>query len=124
MRTGKLVGPLHGLPVSVKEHIDLAGTPATSGLVAWKDNMSPEDALIVKILREAGAIFHVKTTNPQTLMSLETNSNLFGRTVNAFNRNLTPGGSSGGEAALIAMRGSVLGIGTDIGTLCLPDLAM
>ncbi|KAL1303077.1 hypothetical protein AAFC00_006521 [Neodothiora populina] len=114
-KKGKPIGPLHGLPISVKEHIFLKGTPATSGLIAWKDVISPHDALIVKILREAGAVFHVKTTNPQTLMALETDSNLFGRTVNPFNRNLTPGGSSGGESAIIAMRGSPLGIGTDIG---------
>lgn len=65
---GKPKGPLHGLPISVKEHIYLEGTLATSGLIMWKDAMSPGDALIVKIFREAGAIFHVKTTNPQTLM--------------------------------------------------------
>ncbi|KAL1999796.1 hypothetical protein VTN02DRAFT_5984 [Thermoascus thermophilus] len=112
---GKPIGPLHGLPISVKEHIYLAGTPATSGLVAWADEMSPEDALIVKVFREAGAVFHVKTTNPQTLMSLETQSNLYGRTLNPHNTDLSPGGSSGGEGALIAMRGSLLGIGTDIG---------
>lgn len=83
--------------------------------MAWADNISTEDALIVKIFREAGAVFHVKTTNPQTLMALETDSNLFGRTLNPYNKGLTSGGSSGGEAALIAMRGSCLGIGTDIG---------
>jgi amidase len=109
------VGPLHGLPISVKEHIHLKGTTATSGLIAWADSESPGDALIVSQLREAGAVFHVKTTNPQTLMSLETNSNLFGRTLNPHNTRLTSGGSSGGEAALIAMRGSPMGIGTDIG---------
>ena len=114
---GRPRGPLHGLPISVKEHVYMKDTPATAGLIAWKDDMSPGDALIVKIFREAGAVFHVKTTNPQTLMALETHSNLFGRTVNPFNNNLTCGGSSGGEAALIAMRGSVLGIGTDIGML-------
>lgn len=65
---GKPIGPLHGLPISVKEHIYLKGTPATSGLISWKDATSPVDALIVKIFREAGAVFHVKTTNPQTLM--------------------------------------------------------
>ncbi|KAL2005110.1 hypothetical protein VTN00DRAFT_2960 [Thermoascus crustaceus] len=112
---GKPIGPLHGLPISVKEHIYLAGTPATSGLIAWADEMSQEDALIVKLFREAGAVFHVKTTNPQTLMSLETQSNLYGRTLNPHNTDLSPGGSSGGEGALIAMRGSLLGIGTDIG---------
>ncbi|TVY85118.1 putative amidase [Lachnellula suecica] len=108
-------GPLHGLPISVKEHICLAGTPSTSGFIAWADNMSDSDALIIQVLRKAGAIFHVKTTNPQGLMALETSSNLYGTTTNPFNSNLTPGGSSGGEAALIAMRGSLLGIGTDIG---------
>lgn len=108
-------GPLHGLPISIKEHIYLAGTTATSALTAWADDESPGDALIVKVLREAGAVFHVKTTNPQCLMSLECDSNLFGRTTNPHNRNLTPGGSSGGEGALIAMRGSPLGVGTDIG---------
>lgn len=65
---GRPKGPLHGLPISVKEHIYLEGTTATSGFVAWKDEMSPQDALIVRIFREAGAVFHVKTTNPQSLM--------------------------------------------------------
>jgi amidase len=112
---GRPIGALHGLPISVKEHIFLANTPATSGLISWADSPSPGDALICKVFREAGAIFHVKTTNPQTLMALETHSNLFGRTANPFNVNLTSGGSSGGESALVAMRGSPLGIGTDIG---------
>jgi amidase len=112
---GRPIGALHGLPISVKEHIFLANTPATSGSISWADSPSPGDALICKVFREAGAIFHVKTTNPQTLMALETHSNLFGRTTNPFNVKLTSGGSSGGESALVAMRGSPLGIGTDIG---------
>jgi len=61
-------GPLHGLPISVKEHIELKNTPATSGFIAWAEEISTSDALIVDILREAGAVFHVKTTNPQSLM--------------------------------------------------------
>jgi len=65
---GRPKGPLHGLPISVKEHIFLAGTPATSGFVAWADDISVSDALIIEVLREAGAVFHVKTTNPQGLM--------------------------------------------------------
>lgn len=108
-------GPLHGLPISVKEHIYFKGTKATAGMMAWADQESPDDALIVRTFREQGAVFHVKTTNPQTLMALETVSNLFGRTTNPYNTNLTSGGSSGGESALLAMRGSPLGIGTDIG---------
>ncbi|KAL3427906.1 acetamidase [Phlyctema vagabunda] len=109
------IGPLHGLPISVKEHVDLRNTPSTSGFIAWANVVSSTDSLIVKVLREAGAVFHVKTTNPQSLMALETDSNLYGRTKNPHNTKLTPGGSSGGEGALIAMRGSLLGIGTDIG---------
>jgi amidase len=93
----------------------MKNTTATSGLIAWASKRSTEDALIVKIFRDQGAVFHVKTTNPQSLMMLETNSNLFGRTLNPHNSNLTSGGSTGGEAALLAMRGSVIGIGTDIG---------
>ncbi|EXJ77213.1 hypothetical protein A1O3_10371 [Capronia epimyces CBS 606.96] len=112
---GRPKGPLHGLPISVKEHIHMQGTKATCALMAWADHTSSKDALIVRVLREQGAVFHVKTTNPQTLMAIETDSNLFGRTVNPHNPSLTCGGSSGGEGALIAMGGSVIGIGTDIG---------
>jgi amidase len=65
---GKPKGPLHGLPISVKEHVFLEGTPATSGFIAWADEVSPVDSLIVQVLRDAGAVFHVKTTNPQGLM--------------------------------------------------------
>ncbi|CAD0106951.1 unnamed protein product [Aureobasidium uvarum] len=115
LKHNKTIGPLHGLPISVKEHVYLQDTPATSGLISWADAPSPGDALICKVFREAGAVFHVKTTNPQTLMALETHSNLFGRTTNPYNTSLTSGGSSGGESALVAMRGSPLGIGTDIG---------
>jgi len=64
----KRKGPLHGLPISVKEHIYVAGTPATSGFIAWADNIGKSDALIIQVLRDAGAVFHVKTTNPQGLM--------------------------------------------------------
>lgn len=65
---GRPKGPLHGLPISVKEHIHFVGTPATSGFIAWADDYSSVDALIVKVFRDAGAVFHVKTTNPQALM--------------------------------------------------------
>ncbi|KAH8690697.1 glutamyl-tRNA amidotransferase-like protein subunit A [Talaromyces proteolyticus] len=108
-------GMLHGLPISVKEHIKMKGTTATSGLIALANDVSDEDALIVRTFREQGAVFYVKTTNPQTLMAIETDSNLFGRTLNPHNTNLACGGSTGGEGALLSMRGSVLGIGTDIG---------
>ncbi|OAX43009.1 amidase [Rhizopogon vinicolor AM-OR11-026] len=115
-KTGKVVGPLHGLPVSIKDHIKIKGLDTSSGYLGWAyKNIADSDALVVKILRNAGAILYVKTQNPQTLLSLETDNNVFGRTVNPFNRNLTPGGSSGGEGALIACHGSPMGVGTDIG---------
>jgi amidase len=109
------MGPLHGLPISVKEHINMAGLTCNAGFVSWVDRKPTKDAHILQLLYSAGAVFYARTTQPQTLMHLETSSNLYGETVNPFNRQLTAGGSSGGEGALIGMRGSCLGIGTDIG---------
>ncbi|KAI0456435.1 amidase signature domain-containing protein [Xylaria acuta] len=113
--TGRPVGPLHGVPISVKEHIGIKGCDLNAGFVGWVGRVAEEDAHILKILWDAGAVFYVRTTQPQTLMHLETSSNLYGTTVNPYNTTLTAGGSSGGEGALLGLRGSVLGIGTDIG---------
>ncbi|KZT27702.1 amidase [Neolentinus lepideus HHB14362 ss-1] len=114
--TGEVLGPLHGLPVSIKDHIYVRGYDTSTGYIAWAyKSVATKDAVAVETLRKAGAVLYVKTANPQTLLSLETNNNVFGRTVNPFNRALSPGGSSGGESALIALHGSPLGIGTDIG---------
>ncbi|EIW87017.1 acetamidase [Coniophora puteana RWD-64-598 SS2] len=114
--TGEVVGPLHGLPVSIKDHIKIKGIDTSTGYIAWAyKTIADTDAVVVDILRKAGAILYVKTQNPQTLLSLETNNNVFGRALNPFNIMLTPGGSSGGESALIACHGSPLGVGTDIG---------
>ncbi|KAK8843495.1 hypothetical protein IAR55_007155 [Kwoniella newhampshirensis] len=114
-RTGKTVGPLHGVPISVKDHLGIKGHESTAGFVSWIGNhIAPKDGVIVSILRAAGAVFWVKTTNPQAIMHLETDSFL-GPTLNAYNPKLTSGGSSGGEGALIGGGGSPLGIGTDIG---------
>lgn len=114
-KKGKPIGPLHGLPISVKEHIAMKGLHLNAGFVSWVGNVAPDDGLILKLLWNAGCIFYARTTEPQTLMHLETSSNIYGVTVNPYNTNLTCGGSSGGEGALIGMRGSCLGIGTDIG---------
>ncbi|KAF2795688.1 amidase [Melanomma pulvis-pyrius CBS 109.77] len=112
---GKPIGPLHGLPISVKEHIGMKGLTLNAGFIAWHDRVADANAHILDVLLAAGAVLYVRTTQPQTLMHLETDSNLYGVTVNPFNRNLSAGGSSGGEGALIGLRGSCLGIGTDIG---------
>ncbi|KAH9897880.1 general amidase GmdA [Cubamyces lactineus] len=114
--TGEVVGPLHGVPVSIKDHILVKGHDTATGYAAWAfQTVAEKDAVAVNILRKAGAVIYVKTANPQTLLAIETNNNIYGRTLNPYNRSLTPGGSSGGESALIAVHGSPLGIGTDIG---------
>ncbi|KAK3675405.1 hypothetical protein LTR78_004915 [Recurvomyces mirabilis] len=111
----KPIGPMHGLPISVKEHIGMKGLDLNAGFVSWVGRIAEDDALILKLLWNAGCVFYVRTTEPQALMHLETSNNLYGVTVNPYNRALTSGGSSGGEGALIGSRGSCLGIGTDIG---------
>lgn len=114
--TGETVGPLHGVPVSIKDHIDVKGRRSYAGFICNAHQAVRErDALVVDILRKAGAVLFVKTTNPQTLMVLETVSNLHGRTLNPWNSALGAGGSSGGEGALAALHGTALGVGTDIG---------
>ncbi|CCO32839.1 hypothetical protein BN14_06902 [Rhizoctonia solani AG-1 IB] len=114
--TGQVVGPLHGVPVSIKEHISIKGEDTNVGFVAWAGKkIAEEDATIVRILRQAGAVIYVKTTNPQGLFVFETSSNIYGYTTNPHNRTLTSGGSSGGEGALVGSRASLLGVGTDLG---------
>ncbi|KAF4948161.1 hypothetical protein FGADI_9856 [Fusarium gaditjirri] len=110
---GTTVGPLHGVPVSIKDHIPLAGTFASLGILATTE-YDEHDSPLPTVLRKAGAVFYCKTNQPQALMHGESDSP-WGRSLNPYNTSLTPGGSSGGEGALIAMKGSVLGIGTDIG---------
>ena len=112
---GKPIGPLHGLPISVKEHIGMKDLGLNVGFVSWWHRKGEDDAFVLKILWNAGCVFYARTAQPQTLMHLETSSNLYGVTVNPFNSQLTSGGSSGGEGALIALRGSCLGLGTDVG---------
>lgn len=92
----------------------MKGLTLNAGYVALYDKIAPEDAHVLQILERAGAVFHARTTEPQTLMHLETDSNLYGVTVNPYNADCTAGGSSGGEGALIGLRGSALGIGSDI----------
>lgn len=114
-RTGKPIGCLHGLPVSIKDHIDVKGMDSSSGFIGWCNKKRAEkDAVIVQCLREAGAIVFCKTSNPQSLLAIETDNNVWGRTCSAHNKDLSAGGSSGGEGALIGMRGSLMGVGTDI----------
>lgn len=79
----------------------------TASFVSWVDKKHGSN-LLYDVLWKEGCVFYVRTTQPQTIMHLETESNVYGRTVNPFNRDLTPGGSTGGEAALLGMRASIL----------------
>lgn len=102
-------------PLTCTDPFAVAHKNSTAGFVSWIGERIPdEDGTVPAILRAAGAVFIVKTMTPQAIMMIETES-AFGITVNPHNRNLTAGGSTGGEGALIAAGGSVLGVGTDIG---------
>jgi len=109
------IGVLFGVPVSLKDSLRVEGQASSIGVVAWKDNLAVEDAVIVDALVEAGAIPFCKTNVPQTMMSFECRNPLWGSTENPRKKGFSPGGSSGGEAALIGMGGSPLGVGSDIG---------
>ncbi|KAK7538482.1 fatty-acid amide hydrolase [Phyllosticta citribraziliensis] len=113
--TGQPIGPLHGLPISIKDNFQVRGTDATLGFSSLVGKPSPFNSTLVDLLLAAGAIVYVKTNVPTAMMIAETVNNVFGRTLNPRNRKLTSGGSSGGESALIAFGGSCLGVGSDIG---------
>jgi amidase len=97
-----------------KDQFNLKGVDISVGYISWADKPASEDSTLVTLLSNAGAIPYVKTNVPASLMIGESVNNVFGRTVNPWNRNLTTGGSSGGESALVTFRGSFLGVGTDI----------
>ncbi len=121
---GKPVGPLHGVPVSLKDPFAYVGVASTIGYTSFLDNPLPtENAALVDILLELGAILYCKTNIPQIMMSADSHNFIFGRVLNPHKLKLCAGGSSGGEGALVAMRGSILGIGTDIaGSIRIPAL--
>lgn len=102
-------GELFGLPISTKEHHGMVGADVVTNAscAAWVDKPHGPPVLYQSLYDE-GCVFYARTTQPQTIMHLETISNVYGRTVNPYNRSLTPGGSTGGESALIGMRGSIL----------------
>lgn len=110
--------PLFGLPFSVKECYLVAGTDSTCGLLNLENQPYNEDAALVAQLISLGAVPLCKTNIPQIMYAWECANPVHGITSNPLHRSFIPGGSSGGEAALIAAGGSVFGIGTDIGGSC------
>lgn len=119
---GEETGVLHGVPISIKDSIDVEGVRTTAGTIGRK-NARPAavDATLVARLRRAGAIPVAKTNLPDLLFAYESDNLLFGRTNNPYDQSRTPGGSSGGESALLASGGSALGLGSDAaGSVRLP----
>ena len=107
--------PLSGVPVSLKDVVDIEGHDTTLGFSAKANKPVTSSAAITRLLRDAGALCHVKTKVPIGLLSFETTSDLFGTTTNPYNPKFSPGGSTGGGAALLAHKGSMIEIATDIG---------
>ncbi|KAH9863702.1 hypothetical protein J1614_009634 [Plenodomus biglobosus] len=109
------MGPLHGLPISLKDQLRIKDIETSMGYVSWLNKYEKDESVLTSLLRKAGAVFYVKTSVPQSLMTCETVNNIIGRTTNSRNKNWSCGGSSGGEGAMVGLRGSVIGVGTDIG---------
>ncbi|MGH9747989.1 MAG: amidase [Candidatus Acidiferrales bacterium] len=109
------LGSLHGVPISIKSSIDVAGLPCECGSVLRKGNVPDADAPLVARLRGAGAIILGNTNAPEFLMAYETNNSIYGRTNNPWDLARTAGGSSGGESAAIAAGCSAGGVGSDGG---------
>jgi amidase len=115
LAAGETVGPLHGVPFTVKENIDMAGLPTTWGVPALAKAVVPADAPVVERMRAAGAIPIARTNLPDMALRVHTDSSLHGLTRNPWHPGRTAGGSSGGEAAALATGMSPIGLGNDIG---------
>lgn len=121
LAAGKLRGPLHGVPFTIKDSIETAGVICTSGTQGRASLVPKQDATAVERLRAAGGILLGKTNLPDLLFAFESDNLVYGRTNNPYDLARTSGGSSGGEAAIIAAGGSPLGVGSDAaGSVRLP----
>ena len=108
-------GPLHGLPVTIKVNVDQKGCATTNGVTAFKDVIAPEDAPLVKLFRKAGAIPIGRTNTPEFSFRATTVNELHGRTMNPWDDEISPGGSSGGASSAVMSGMGVLAHGNDIG---------
>lgn len=112
---GESWGPLHGLPITLKDNIETVGLPTTYGVEQYRDYLAPSNADVAQSLLDAGAVLFGKTNMPAHGMDTQTYNELFGQTNNPWNPDRTPGGSSGGAAAAVAAGLTGLEIGNDIG---------
>jgi amidase len=115
LANGNKLGPLHGVPMTIKDCFDTAGLVSTWGTMGRRNFIPDEDATVVKRLKSAGAILVGKTNTPEFTLSFETHNNIHGFTNNPHDLNRSPGGSSGGAAAAIAAGLTPFDIGTDYG---------
>lgn len=107
--------PLYGVPCTVKDFLGCVGLPHTGGMLARKDHLATENATVVQRLQDAGAIILGNTNVPEGGLWMETDNLIYGRTHNPWRKGFSPGGSSGGEGAIIAAGGAPFGLGSDIG---------
>jgi amidase len=112
---GNVKGPLHGVPMTIKDTLDTAAVISTAGTQGRARFVPTEDATAVAFMRSAGAILLGKTNVPEFALAPETDNLIYGRTNNPYDLSRSPGGSSGGEASIIAAGGSPLGLGSDCG---------
>ena len=112
---GEIWGPLHGVPITIKDFFEVAGMRSTGSCPTFAKHISQQDAISVARLRSAGAVILGKTNLPEQAMDFQTNSPLFGRTNNPWDITHTPGGSTGGGAAAVAAGLSFLELGSDLG---------
>jgi amidase len=121
---GNAVGPLHGVPVTIKENVDVQGTPTPNGVPALESVIAPDDSPVVRNLRNAGAIVIGRTNTPELSMRGTTDNPLHGRTKNPWHPDASPGGSSGGAGAAAAAGFGPIHHGNDIGgSLRFPSFA-
>lgn len=114
-RSGLALGPLHGVPVTVKVNVDMAGHATTDGIVAQRDHVAASDSPLVASLRAAGAVIVGRSNTPAFSLRWCTDNDLHGRTLNPFDAAVTPGGSSGGAAVAVATGMGAIGHGNDYG---------
>ena len=115
LAAGAAPGPLHGVPITIKDSLNVEGVVSTAGTAGRASYVPESSATAVARLQAAGAIVLGKTNTPELTLSFETDNSLFGRTRNPYDPERSPGGSSGGAAAIIAASGSPLDLGTDTG---------
>jgi amidase len=122
LHRGEVIGPLHGVPMTIKDSIETTGVVCTGGVKGRAGFVPAQDATVVARLRASGAILLGKTNLPELSLAYETDNAVYGRTNNPYDLSRSPGGSSGGEGSIIAAGGSPFGLGADLaGSIRVPS---